>query len=100
MCAKTEPFWSAQVRNQHHFEIARREASQIRTIIADLDRTIQLLDRDIGVHEENAMVSDPANFAYPITARDLAARRDNLKITIAALEQRLSDQSLSGLRFG
>ena len=79
------------MRNRRHFENARREASQIRTMIADLDRTIQLLDSDIGVH---AMVNDPANFAYLISARNLAARRDNLKITVAALEQRLSDQPL------
>ena len=81
------------MRNRRHFENARREASQIRTMIADLDRTIQLLDSDIGVHE-NAMVDDPANFAYLVSARNLAARRDNLKITVAALEQRLSDQPL------
>jgi hypothetical protein len=45
---------------------------------------------DIATEEERARISDRSNSAYPILARTLAARRDNLRDTIAALEQRLT----------
>jgi len=91
---QTEPFWSKPVRNQRHFENPRRDAYQIRTVIADLDRTIQLLNCDIGMREEDAGTNDPADLAYPATARAMAVRRDNLEITVAALERRLADRLL------
>jgi hypothetical protein len=81
------------MKTQRHFEIesetARREAAQIRTMIADLDRRVGLLNSDIASEEERVRVSDPSNFAYPIHAKTMAARRDNLRVTIAALDQRL-----------
>ena len=54
-----------------------------------LCRTIQILDIDILTEEERVRVFDVCDRAYPILARTLAARRDNLKVTVAALEQRL-----------
>jgi hypothetical protein len=79
---------------QRHFEIEResglREATQIRTMLLDLDRTVQILDCDIATEEKRVRVSDPFNAAYPILARALTVRRDNLKVTIAALEERLA----------
>ena len=82
------------MRSQRHFkmqsETALREAAQIRTLIADLDRVIQILNCDIATEEERARVSDRSDATYPILARTLAARRDNLRYTIAALEQRLA----------
>jgi len=56
----------------------------------DLNRTVCLLDCDVAAEEERARISDRSNSAYPILARTLAARRDNLQGTIAALEQRLT----------
>jgi BMFP domain-containing protein YqiC len=38
--------------------------------------------------------SNPLDAAYPVLARTLAARRDNLKATVATLEERLA--SLQG----
>lgn len=73
-----------------HFETALREASVIRTMLGDLDRTIQLLDVDIATEEQRVRVFDVSHATYPILARTLATRRDNLKDTIVALEQRLS----------
>jgi hypothetical protein len=79
---------------QRHFEIANatahREASVIRTMMDDLNRTIRLLDCDIATEEERARVFDRSDAIYPILARTLATRRDNLKVTVAALEQRLA----------
>jgi septation ring formation regulator EzrA len=82
------------MKHQRHFErasdVALREAAQISTMISDLDRLVQLLDCDIATEEERARISDRSDRVYPILARTLAARRDNLRDTIAALEQRLT----------
>jgi hypothetical protein len=81
------------MRSQRHYEIHRlalREAVQIRTLIAELDRVIRLLNRDIAAEEERARVYHQSDANYPILARTLTARRNNLKNTVAALEQRLA----------
>jgi hypothetical protein len=81
------------MKHQRHFGSATspREAAQTRSLVADIDRIVQILDSDIAAEEEQARVFDPSQAEYPILARTLAARRDNLKETIAALERRLSD---------
>ena len=82
------------MRSQRHFEMrsetALREAAQIRTLIADLDRVIQILNCDIASEEERTRAFDRSDAKYPMLARTLTARRDNLKNTVAALEQRLA----------
>jgi hypothetical protein len=79
------------MKHQRHFEktASSREALQIGELIADLDRIVRLLNRDIATEEERARVFDRSSAEYPILARDLAERRDNLAVTIAALERRL-----------
>jgi hypothetical protein len=81
------------LKHHRHFATAGnvklREASKIRILITDLDRRVRILDRDITTEEEFAGVFDHFDPAYPILARTLVARRDNLKDTIAALEKRL-----------
>ncbi len=67
-----------------------REATQTRGLIADLDRIVQIIESDISSQEDEARTSDRSHADYPLAARILAARRDNLKDTIALLEQRLS----------
>jgi hypothetical protein len=82
------------MKHQRHFdtrEAAQRKAILIWRMIADIDRTVRLLDCDVTTEEERVGISDRSNAAYPILARMLAARRDNLKDTIAALELRLSN---------
>jgi hypothetical protein len=81
------------MRHQRHFdtsEAAQREAVKIRKMIGDLDRIVQLLNCDITTEEERARIFDRSDAAYPILARVLAARRDNLRDTITSLEKRLS----------
>jgi hypothetical protein len=82
------------MKHQRHFEIANatalREAAVIRTMMDDLNRTVRLLECDVATEEEHARIFDRSNSAYPILARTLAARRDNLRGTITALEQRLT----------
>jgi hypothetical protein len=81
------------MKHQRHFGSATlpRELAQTRSLVADIDRIVQILDSDIAAEEEEARVFDPSQAEYPILARTLAARRDNLKETIAALERRLLD---------
>ena len=81
------------MKTQRHFEIAsektRREVAQIRTMIVDLERAVQILSSDIAIEEKCSRVPYPSDPAYSIFARTLTARRDNLTVTIATLEQRL-----------
>ena len=80
------------MKHQRHFERATtaREALQIGELIADLDRIVHMLNGDIAAAEERAQVFERSQPEYPILARMLAGRRDNLKCTIAALERRLA----------
>jgi len=80
------------MKHQRHFGTATpaREALQTRTLIADINRVVQILEGDIAAEEEQAHIFDRSRTEYPMLARTLGARRDNLMGTISALEQRLS----------
>jgi hypothetical protein len=67
-----------------------REALQTKALIADINRIVQILDSDIAAEEKQARVFDRSQAEYPMLARTMAARRDNLLNTISALEQRLA----------
>lgn len=86
--------------SQHHFELksasAAREADQIGTLIKDLSHRISIFDSHIAAEEKETRNYDPAHFAYSVSAKSLAARRDNLKVTIAALEARLARLKADG----
>jgi len=75
---------------RHFGNAASREAVQTRTLIADLVRIVQIINSDIAAQEEQARILDRSQVEYPMLARTLAARRDNLRHTIVALEQRLA----------
>ena len=66
-----------------------REATQTRALISDITRIVEILNVDISSEEQAAGVADPARTEYPVFARTLRARRDNLLETISALQQRL-----------
>jgi hypothetical protein len=83
-----------QARFETRRESAVREVAVISKILADLVRTVQLIESDIATEEARAGVSDRSNVNYPILARTLIERRDNLKATIAALEQRYTERAL------
>jgi hypothetical protein len=70
-----------------------RELAQINTLIANLRRSVELLTFDIDFEEQRARVRDLSDPAYPILARQLRVRRDNLNTTIAALRARAPDQA-------
>ena len=83
-----------QARFETRRESAAREAAVISKILADLVRTVQLIESDIAVEEARAGISDRSDVKYPILARTLIERRDNLKATIAALEQRHTERAM------
>jgi hypothetical protein len=81
------------MKHQYHFggpgDTALNEAAKLKALISDLDRVVRILDSHISTEEERAGVSDVFSAAYPILARVMTARRDNLKETIAAFERRI-----------
>jgi hypothetical protein len=67
------------------------EALQTNRLIADIRRVVAILNSDIAAEEEQARVSDPRLPEYPLLARALVTRRDNLEATLASLEKRVRE---------
>jgi hypothetical protein len=76
--------------NSYLLETPRRTAAinglQIATLIGSLSRSVALLTVDIEHEEARAGVRDLADPTYPVLARSLRVRRDNIRVTIASLE--------------
>ena len=76
--------------NSYLLETPRRTAAinglQIATLIGSLSRSVALLTVDIEHEEAGAGVRDVSEPAYPVLARSLRRRRDNIGATIASLE--------------
>jgi len=68
-------------------ETAAVNRLRIATLIADLTRTAAFLAADIEHEETRAGVRDLADPAYPVLARSLRTRRENIRTTVAALEE-------------
>jgi hypothetical protein len=88
---QSEPLGAAKMKYRRRSAASSLEAVQTRTLIADIGRIVQILDSDIAAEEEQAGIFDCSQPEYPKIARTLAARRDNLRSTIAELEKRLID---------
>jgi flagellar FliJ protein len=72
-------------------EEKRRRVRQIETMMAEFSRMTLDLDREIGVEEKRAGISDPTHFAYPTYARAAMTRRENLKSSIAELAGQIEE---------
>jgi flagellar protein FliJ len=72
-------------------EEKRRRVRQIETMMAEFSRMTLDLDREIGVEEKRAGISDPSHFAYPTYARAAMSRRENLKSSIAELAGQMEE---------
>jgi hypothetical protein len=59
---------------------------QIVTLIESLSRSVELLTVHIEHEETRVGVRDVSDPAYPVLARSLRTRRDNIRTTIAMLE--------------
>jgi len=95
MCTRTISFVKQQRTSRSHklsgsFETtASREAAKTKTLIADLDRIVQIISIEITTQEEEAGGFDRFQDRYPMRARELTERRDKLTDTIAVLERYL-----------
>jgi hypothetical protein len=63
----------------------RSRAQNAQTMICDLQKVAQMLDVAIRDQQDNGWIRDPSRSVFPLAARSLVARRDNLKATIATL---------------
>ena len=59
-------------------------------VLVDLKNAAALLDGSIEIELQISPTRDPRDFAFPMTARALIARRDNLRATIAAISEELA----------
>jgi uncharacterized protein involved in exopolysaccharide biosynthesis len=58
-------------------------------MIADFDRQAASLDREIRAEDARSGRSDPSHFAYPMYAKALITRRDNLRRSCHELKSQL-----------
>jgi hypothetical protein len=76
--------------NSYSFETFRGTAAtnelHIATLVANLSRSVEILTADIDHEEARAGVRDALDPTYPVLARSLRVRRDNLMDTIALLQ--------------
>jgi hypothetical protein len=73
------------------------KAGRLETMIADLSRVVKILDVDIATEEEQSQIYDQTNAEYPMLARTIVARRENLKATISVLEAKLASMNTSAI---
>jgi hypothetical protein len=68
---------------------ARQDSFQLQQMISDMRRFIAGLDTEITLEEDRVRVHDQSHYTYPITAKTMRTRRDNLMMTITALDGQL-----------
>jgi hypothetical protein len=80
-----------------HFETPddHRTTVKLRALVADLQLRAQVLDADVHDEEQRTGIVDVTHIAYPILARNLRARRDNLLATIRVLESHLGEAAMA-----
>jgi hypothetical protein len=86
----TKRFVQSELRNQKEIENNRTAAARIRSIITALEHAVSSLNGSIDAVLEGSQVRDPSNFAYPLAARAMSARRDNIQSTITVLSAQLA----------
>jgi hypothetical protein len=65
------------------------DIGRLTKMIDDMRRIIASLDTEIELEENRTRVHDQSHYTYPITAKTMRQRRNNLMLTIAALEIKL-----------
>jgi hypothetical protein len=66
-----------------------REAC-LRAFAADMQRRATILERDIEAEEVQFGRHDPADVAYPLTAKSMRDRRQKISYTIATLQSAMA----------
>ena len=72
-----------------------RATVKLRVLVADLHSQVHFLDQGINDEERRIGIFDGANVAYPILARTLKARRDNLLATIKVLQSHMAETDMA-----
>ena len=67
----------------------RRQVAQLDMMIAEFKRMVADLDEQIIAEQNRVGVHDVTHFAYPTFARAALQRRDNLKVSVRDLEEKL-----------
>ena len=80
----------SKIRKQREIENDRIAAARIQDLIKGLECVVSSLNGSIDAVLEGVQVRDPSHFAYPIAARTMSARRDNIQGTIAVLSGQLA----------
>jgi hypothetical protein len=73
----------------------QRNRQQTEAVVQDLKNAATMLDRSIEAELQGSPTRDPDHVEFPMTARALMTRRDNLRATIAALCDELTKHSRS-----
>ena len=82
--------WEARLRLQaFQLEEMRRQVGDIELMIADFRRKRQELETAVRYEEEQAGISDPADVRYPLAAKEMRKRHENLGRSIRDLEKQL-----------
>jgi flagellar export protein FliJ len=68
----------------------RRKVAEIEAMIGEFNHMVTDLDRQIGIEQERAGVSDVNHYAYPTFAKAAIQRRDNLATSVTGLEVKLA----------
>ena len=82
-----------------HAQTPLGEMARIETLIAKLIRSVEIINVGIETEEERTRVKDAFNPSYPVLARQLRTRRDNLTTTINALQEFLQKDGTSGSHY-
>jgi flagellar export protein FliJ len=69
----------------------RRRVAQIESMIAEFQRMMSDLDREIQTEQDRAGINDPSHFAYPTYAKAAIQRRENLHRSAEELRVQLED---------
>ena len=81
---------------QRRLQAAQKEAERLRTMTSELQRIVTVLEANLEAELERSEIRDPSHYAFPMSARALIARRENLKATIASLLDRLATVESAG----
>ena len=72
-----------------------RATMKLPALVADLHLQVRILDQGIHDEEQRTGIFDVANVAYPMLARTLRARRENLSATIGVLESHMAETDIA-----
>lgn len=77
----------------HKFQVdeKRRKVAELEIMLTEFQSRERELDRHVKAEQERAGISDVAHFAYPMFAKSVMRRRENILQSIQGLERQLED---------